>query len=57
MKCVDCNQEKFGKDIISSWNYGANREFACLCIECNDKRHKPKMYSKYSITALKELSQ
>jgi len=41
--CVDCKQEKEGKEIIKSWQVGSKREFRCLCNKCYEKRNKQNM--------------
>jgi len=38
--CVDCRQEKEGREIIKSWQVGSKREFRCLCNKCYEKRNK-----------------
>ena len=43
MICVDCKEDKKGEKIESSWQYGSNRNFVCLCVECYNKRMKRKI--------------
>lgn len=38
MICVDCKEEKQGKQIAESGQFGAKREWRCLCNPCYDKR-------------------